>query len=111
MTLTVYTISGAPRGWRVLVGLTLKGLDYEVRYLEGSKRQHKSAEFLKINPRGTVPVLNADGQIVRDSIAILAWLDRQYPDKPLFGEAADEAARIWQLTMECCDYLRDAGQK
>lgn len=109
MTLTVYNISGAPRGWRALVGLTLKGLDYKVRYLEGSKREHKAPEFLKINPRGTVPVLEADGLIVRDSIAILVWLDRLYPEKPLFGETPNEAARIWQLTMECSDYLQDAA--
>ena len=110
MTLTVYTISGAPRGWRVQLGLTLKGLDYQVRYLEGSKREHKAPEFLSINPRGMVPVLDADGLILRDSIAILAWLDRRYPENPLFGETADEAARIWPVTMECCDYLRGAGQ-
>ena len=111
MTLTVYNISGAPRPWRVLVGLTLKGLDYEMHYLEGSKREHKAPEFLKINPRGTVPVLNANGLIVRDSIAILAWLDRRYSDRPLFGETAEDAARIWQFTMECCDYLRGAAGK
>ncbi len=110
MTLTVYTISGAPRGWRALIGLTLKGLEYEIHHLEGSRREHKSAEYLQIHPRGTVPALDADGLILRDSIAILAWLDRRYPDKPLFGSTPDDAARIWQLTMECGDYLRNATE-
>ncbi|MGR3279207.1 glutathione S-transferase family protein [Acaryochloris marina NIES-2412] len=110
MTLTVHTISGTPRGWRALMGLTLKGLDYETHYLESSKREQKSPDFLKINPRGVVPVLDAGGVLVRDSIAILAWLDREYPSKPLFGETPDEAARIWEVSMECCDYLRGAGQ-
>ena len=108
MALTVYDISGTSRGWRAKLGLTFKALDYEVSYLEASNREHKGAEFLKINPRGTVPVLDDNGLIVRDSIAILAWLDRRYPDKPLFGETPDEAARIWQVTMECCDFLRAA---
>ena len=110
MTLTVHTISGSPRGWRALVGLTLKGLDYETHYLQGAKREHEAPEFLKINPRGKVPVLDADGIILRDSVAILAWLDRHYPDRPLFGKTPDEAARIWQISMECCEYLRRAGQ-
>jgi len=110
MTLTVHTISGAPRPWRVLLGLTFKGLNYETHYLEASKAEHKAPAFLKLNPRGKVPVLEAGDLILRDSIAILAWLDRHYPDRPLFGETADEAARIWQVTMECCDYLRAAGQ-
>jgi glutathione S-transferase len=110
MTLTVHTISGAPRPWRVLLGLTFKGLNYETHYLEASKAEHKAPAFLKLNPRGKVPVLETGDLILRDSIGILAWLDRQYPDRPLFGKTADEAARIWQVTMECCDYLRAAGQ-
>ncbi len=110
MTLTVHTISGAPRPWRVLLGLTFKGLNYETHYLEASKAEHKAPAFLILNPRGKVPVLETGELILRDSIGILAWLDRQYPDRPLFGVTADEAARIWQVTMECCDYLRAAGQ-
>lgn len=110
MPLKLHTISGAPRPWRVLLGLTFKGLEYETHYLEGSKRQHKAPEFLKLNPRGTVPVLETGNLILRDSIGILAWLDRRYTENPLFGETANEAALIWQITLECCDYLRAAGQ-
>lgn len=109
MSLKVHTVSGAPRPWRVLLGLTFKALDYETHYLEASKREHKAPEFLKLNPRGTVPVLETGTHVLRDSIGILAWLDRQYPERPLFGESADEAAVIWQVVMECCDYLRNAG--
>lgn len=108
MALTVYNLSGGPNGWRALIALALKGLDYEVRHLKGSEREHKGPEFLKINPRGKTPALDADSLILRDSIAILAWLDRQYPDKPLFGETAEEAASIWQIVMECCEYLQSA---
>lgn len=108
MNIKIYTISGAPRGWRVLIGLALKDLTYQVHYLNGSSQEHKQAAFLKINPRGRVPVMDVDGMIVRDSIAILAWLDRKHPDKPLFGINETEARKIWQITMEACDYLRDA---
>jgi len=109
MKLTVYTVSGAPRGWRVLLGLAFKGLKYETKFLKASEGEHKSAEFRAINPRGTVPVLDADGLIMRDSLGILAWLDRQYPEPPLFGETPEEVAVVWQATLECCDYLRDAA--
>lgn len=109
MTITLHTVSGSPRGWRVLIGLTLKGLEWNTRLLQLSAMEHRSDAFRSLNPRATVPVLEADGLVLRDSIAILAWLDRRYPERPLFGETADEAARIWQLTLESCDYLRDAG--
>ncbi|MEM9027967.1 MAG: glutathione S-transferase family protein [Pseudomonadota bacterium] len=109
MQITVHTASGAPRGWRVLIGLTLKQIEYQIRYLEASKREHKCPEFLKLNPRGLLPVVVADDRVLRDSLAILAWLDRRFPDRPLFGSTTDEAADIWQLTTECCDHLRGAA--
>lgn len=111
MTLTLHTVSGSPRGWRVLIGLVLKGLEWDTRLLQLSTMEHRSEAFRALNPRATVPVLEADGLVLRDSIAILAWLDRQYPEHPLFGRSPEQAAHIWQLTMECCDYLRDAGNE
>ena len=86
MPITVYNISGAPRGWRVLVGLELKGLDYKVQHLSASDGEHKQPAFLNINPRGTVPALTTETITLCDSIAILAWLDREYPHNLLFGE-------------------------
>ncbi len=106
MSILVHTISGAPRGWRVLLGLAFKNLEYDVRYVQVSKQEQRSAEFLKLNPRGTVPVLQNDGIILRDSIGILAWLDKRFPENPLFGDTPEIAADIWQLSLELCDYLR-----
>lgn len=109
MTTSVHAVSGAPRAWRVLLGLTFKGLEYDIKYLEASKGEHKSPEFLLLNPRGTVPVLVDGDTVIRDSIGALAWLDRAYPETPLFGHTSRDAAAIWQTTLECADYLRDAA--
>lgn len=108
MGLVIHTISGAPCSWRAMLGLAFKRLDYDVRYLQGSKREHKAPAFLTLNARGKVPVLEADGLILRDSIAILAWLDRAHPERPLFGATPDESASIWQVVLECGEYLQDA---
>ncbi len=108
MTIRVYTISGAPRPWRVLLGLIFKELDFETVVLKASEGEHKAEPFLSLNPRGTVPVVVDGAVTIRDSIAALAWLDRAYPDPPLFGVEADEAARIWQHVTEFADYLRAA---
>lgn len=110
MTIKVSTISGSPNGWRVLLALAFKQLPHEVNYLQLSKMEHKSEAYLALNPRGKVPTLQADGKIVRDSIAILAWLDRAYPATPIFGADADEARVIWQTTMETAEYLCPAFQ-
>jgi len=108
MTIKLYLVSGAPRPWRVQLGLAFKGLSYEKKILQASKREHKSEAFLKINPRGTIPVLIDRDVVMCDSIGALAWLDRAYPERPLFGETPDEAAAIWQTTTELSDYLRGA---
>jgi len=108
MQITVHTVSGAPRGWRVLLGLTFKGIDYDIRLLEASKGEHKAPDYLALNPRGTVPTIVADDLVLKDSLGTLAWLDRQFPARPLFGETAGQAAAIWQVVFEANDYLRTA---
>lgn len=111
MLLTLHTFSGAPRGWRVLMGMTFKGLTPDTRFMSYSDKDHHQPEFLALNPRATVPVLETDTGILRDSIAILAWLDREYPEKPLFGATPAQASEIWQITMECYDYLREGNRQ
>ncbi len=110
MSIKLYAISGAPSAWRVLLGLTFKQLPYEVHYLNFSEQENKSDNYLELNPRGTVPTLVTRSAIIRDSIAILAWLDRAYPGKPLFGRSAEQAAHIWQVTMEASEHLRNANK-
>lgn len=108
---TLHTFSGAPRGWRVLMGLIFKDLKPDIRFMSLSDADHFTPEFRALNPRSTVPVLETKDGVLRDSIAILAWLDRAYPEKPLFGVTPAQAREIWQITMECCDYLREANRQ
>lgn len=105
--LEVYTISGSPRGWRVLLGLMFKGIDHGTVHLSLAEREHKSGAYLQIHPRGTVPALATRDMVLTDSLAILSWLDKAYPDRPLlFGETAEEHGRIWSATRDATNYLR-----
>lgn len=105
MTRTLYFVSGSPFAWRAMLALALKGLDYSAVELHGSKGETKTPEHLARNPRGKVPVL-VDGDVtVYESIAVLAYLDKAYPEKPLFGETPVESALIWQRVMEVDAYL------
>ncbi len=106
---TLYHFSGAPRAWRVLLGGAFKGIELERQLLSYADGDHRTEGFLALNPRATVPVLTVGDTKLRDSIAILAWLDRAYLDKPLFGSTPDEAAVIWQIAMECAEFLREAS--
>lgn len=105
MSITVYNISGSPMGWRVLLGLAFKGLDYDVVYLNGSENEHRLDAFLRINPHGKVPVLEHKGAHHRESLSILGWLDEQFPERPLFGKTTREIHAVWSSAARFSDYL------
>jgi glutathione S-transferase len=54
------------------------GLDIEAIDVDLHSGQHKSPDFLKINPNGHVPVLDDDGFILYESLAINLYLTRKY---------------------------------
>jgi glutathione S-transferase len=109
--ITIYWASGSCPSWRVLFALELKGLAYESRLLDMSKQQHKSAEMLALNPRGKVPVLRDGDFAVYESMAIIAYLEAKYPDRPVLGRNPEETALIWRLWSECACYLEPAIDK
>jgi glutathione S-transferase len=41
----------------------------------------------------------------------MAYLDRKYPDPPLFGKTPEETGLIWQAISECESYLVAEGNK
>lgn len=110
MSIELYWGSGSPFAWRVLLTLEAKKLSYESKLLEFSKGEHKSPEFLKLNPRGKVPCLKDGDFVLYESLAMMAYLDRKYPEPPLFGKSAEETGLIWRVISEC-DYLISAGDK
>jgi glutathione S-transferase len=105
MTLEVYWGSGSPFAWRVLLTLEIKRLPYVSHLLEFSKQEHKTPEFLKLNPRGKVPVLRDGDFVVYESLAVMKYLDDKHPEPPLFGRNPEEAARINLAICECTSYI------
>jgi glutathione S-transferase len=91
--------------------LEVKGLAYESKLLEFSKGDHKAQAYLRLNPRGKVPTLKDGDFVVYESLAIMSYLDRKYPDPPLFGKTPEETGLIWRMLAECESYLVSAGDK
>lgn len=107
MALDLYWGSGSPYSWRVLLALEYKRLSYTSHLLQFSKQEHKSPPMLRMNPRGRVPVLK-DGEFVCfESLAILHYLDRKYPDPPLFGATAEEMGTIMRVICEYQVYVEE----
>jgi glutathione S-transferase len=105
MAIEVFWASGSPFSWRVLLALEVKRLPYESHLLQFSTRDLEQPAFVAMNPRKQVPVLRDGDEVVYESIAVLAYLDRKFPEPPLFGRTPGEAGRIWQLVCEEMAYL------
>jgi glutathione S-transferase len=105
MSLEVFWISGSPYSWRVLLALEAKRLAYRSSLLQASRGEHRSAEYLALNPRGRVPTLRDGDYVVYESLAILAYLDARYPDPPLFGASAEERGTVSRVISEGESYL------
>lgn len=105
MGIEVYWGSGSPFAWRVLLALEIKGIAYTSQLIEFSRKDQKSPSFLKMNPRGKVPVLKHDEFIVYESLAILRYLEDISPQRPIFGNSPQQRARIMMSVCETSAYL------
>jgi glutathione S-transferase len=47
-----------------------------------SVTEQKSAAYLKINKRGQVPVLIADGEVIVENLAIQNYIAKTFPEVP-----------------------------
>jgi maleylacetoacetate isomerase len=91
MKLVLYDYWRSSASYRVRIALNLKGLEHArvpVNLLEGEQRDEA---YRALNPQGFVPMLDADGERLTQSLAIIGWLDRTFPEPPLLP--ADSAAR------------------
>lgn len=85
--------------YRVRIGLNLKGLPYEiapVHLVRDGGEQHKP-DYAEINPQQLVPVLQHGHRMLRQSMAILEYLDEMWPEPPLLPVTARDRARVRAL--------------
>lgn len=59
------------------------GTAFEPKMLKMAKGEHKTPEYLALNPNGQVPLLVVDGKPLAQIVAICDWLDRSFPQAGL----------------------------
>jgi glutathione S-transferase len=84
------TVFGAPptRALRVLWMLEEMNLAYEVRRVEFAKR-FEDAEFMAVNPAGSVPAIRDGDATLNESCAIIEYLGAKYGPTPLTPAASE----------------------
>ena len=107
MAYDFYWLSGSPNAWRAMLTLEYKGVPYISHRLDPSKGELKTSEYLALNPRGKVPVLKSGDVVLYESIAIMAFVEREHPERPLFGQTAAETGLVFQRLFEMVNHTRD----
>ena len=81
-----------------LIALEEIGHPYNLEVVAFMKGQHRSAEYLAINPKGKVPTLIAEGEVLTENVAILHWLSERFPEAQLLPEVCSGWDRAQQIS-------------
>lgn len=89
----------SPNVRRVRLTAAVLGIELEEKLLDFSKGEHKSPEYLALNPNGAVPTLVDGDFVLTESRSIMQYLASKKPESGLLPR--DEAARAdvtrWQF--------------
>ncbi|MCD8563158.1 MAG: glutathione S-transferase family protein [Alphaproteobacteria bacterium] len=106
MSYELYCLSGACSMSPHIV-LNELGQDVKLHMLSRETNEIKSPEFLKINPRGQIPVLVEDGKVLREGAAMIVYLcDKHKSD--LIPQSGWARAQALQWLMFCNASLHPA---
>ena len=74
----LYYVAVSGNSYKVRILLSLLNLPYEKAVVDTKNGEHKKPPFLKLSPRGEIPVLEDGGVVLWDSSAILVYLARKH---------------------------------
>ena len=106
-SLHLYSYWRSSAAYRVRIALALKALAFEtlpVHLLKDGGQQHAAA-YVQVNPQQLVPVLLHGRRAIRQSLAIIEYLEEAWPDAPpLLPGTARERGRVRALAqLVACD--------
>ncbi|MBI5103649.1 MAG: glutathione S-transferase family protein [Solirubrobacterales bacterium] len=112
----IHTIPDSTNAERVALALGLKGVT-DVTWITHDPEDRSGIRA--VSGQELVPVVEADGRVLTDSMPIVAWIDRTWPDPPLWP-AGDAARRevdgfvsffnfVWKVPPNAIDGARRAG--
>lgn len=90
--------------FRVRIALNLKGISYADTPWHLRHGAHLEATFGAINPHKLIPVLDDDGTLLTQSLAIIEYLDEIHPEPALLPKNSADRAYVRALAQSiACD--------
>jgi len=105
MSLEIYHWEPTVNSGELLICLHEKGIAFTSRYVDLLAFEQHSPEFLALNPRGEVPVLVHDGQVLTETTLVLEYLDAAFPGAALVPDNAAERYHMRVWTKCANDYI------
>ena len=96
----IYDIENFPNPLRVRIALKEKGVTEGVEFVHVDlpEGEHREPHILKLNPIGTVPILELDdGTIISESSAITEFIDSNFGEPTLLGRNAKDRGVIHMM--------------
>ena len=98
MALKIYGVARS-RAFRTLWMAKELGLDYEHVKIDFATGETRTAAHLALNPNGHIPVIDDDGFILWESMAINLYLAKRYGAGKLYPTRLEDEARAWQWSL------------
>lgn len=95
----------------VKLALLEKAVPFEASLVYSGAGEHYRPEFLEQSPMGKVPCLQTDQGFISESRVIVDYLERAYPEPPLFPRDAFAIAKLNELTQVIDLYLELAARR
>jgi glutathione S-transferase len=81
-----------------MTALEAAGCAYEDEMINLMAGDHLRPAYRSQNPRGKIPALLVDGELLTENAAILTWIDATYPDAKLLPETNSALEKARQLS-------------
>lgn len=101
----LYSFFNSSTSYRVRIALALKGIDITYQGVNIRAGEQRATDFVEqVNASASVPAIVEGDFRLGQSLAIIDWLDGQYPEPRLIPEDGELRARVLELSSAiACD--------
>ena len=93
------------------LALLEKALPFEEALVYSGAGENYRPDYLEHSPLGKVPCLQTDEGYISESRCIVEYLERAYPEKPLYPSSPFQVAKLLELTQVIDLYLELAARR